>query len=298
VIVGPTGVGKTELSIRLAERIGAEIVSSDSRQIFRQMRVGTAVPDEKQLARVPHHLIGELDIGDEYSAGIFAEKALERFEQIVSRDRRPLVTGGSTLYLRALREGLADVPDVDPDIRRDLNDRLRSEGATVLYRELARVDPAFARTLDETKSQRIVRGLEVYTGTGRPLSSFHAANHRTGLEYDITVLYRPRPILYRRIDERVDRMMASGLLDEVREVVEYADTREVEIPPTIGYRELIPVLLGDRPLDEGVRLVKRNSRRYAKRQLTWYRSIDDAVWIDLDAARTDDVLDELSARTV
>lgn len=294
VIVGPTAAGKTELSILLAERIDAEIVSSDSRQIFRQMRIGTAVPAGEQLARIPHHLIGELNIGDEYSAGIFADLADRRIDDILGRGKRAVVTGGSTLYLRALTKGLADIPSIDPRIREKLNDRLVREGAGSLYKELQDVDPAYAATLDESKTQRIVRGLEVYRGSGKPISSYFGPHTPTDRTWHTVVVFRPRPILYRRINSRVDTMMERGLLDEVREVLEYADMHRVDIPPTIGIRELIPVVRGERSLDEGVRLLKRNSRRYAKRQLTWFRDLDGAVWYDLGERTEADIIEEIA----
>lgn len=296
VIVGPTGVGKTGIAVRLAEQIDAEIISSDSRQIFRQMRIGTAVPDEDSLGRVRHHLIAELNIGDDYSAGIFAEQAARRISEIHARGKRVVITGGSTLYLQALTEGLDDVPDVDPEVRRRLNDRLHSEGPTQLYNELVEVDPEYAKTLDETKTQRIVRGLEIYHVSGFPLSQYFNEEPNRRNRYDISVLTRPRSILYDRINARVDEMIHSGLVSEVRDVQQFAVKNEVSIPATIGYRELLPVVAGERGLEEGIRLVKRNSRRYAKRQLTWFRSLEDAVWYDLEGMSEDDVIQRIIER--
>ncbi|NNF04334.1 MAG: tRNA (adenosine(37)-N6)-dimethylallyltransferase MiaA, partial [Rhodothermales bacterium] len=172
------------------------------------------------------------------------------------------------------------------------------EGPARLYRELTEVDPAFAATLDDTKSQRIVRGLEVFIGTGHPLSHYFNGSDTDTIIYDIAVLTRPRPILYDRINNRVDGMMSSGLLDEVGSVLEYATSRSIELPPTIGYDELIPVLAGRRMLDEGIRLVKRNSRRYAKRQLTWYRSLETADWYDLEEVHEDDVVGRIADRAL
>lgn len=271
VLTGPTAVGKTELSVRLAERFGAEIVSADSRQVYKELTIGTAKPEPELLARVPHHFIDELHLGEPFSAGIFAEQAETRIREILARGRAPLIVGGSTLYLHALLHGLADVPPVAGEVRAALEERLVREGAHALYRELERVDPPSARTMDPTKTQRLVRALEVFHGTGRPLSDYHREQTPPPFSYRVLVLHRDRAVLYDRINRRVDAMLEAGLLDETRDLLRRGIDPSINALRTIGYREAISFLQGEVPYGEMVRLMKRNTRRYAKRQLTWFR---------------------------
>ena len=282
IIAGPTGVGKTSVSLNVAESVGAEIVSCDSRQIFRQLSIGTAKATATERARVKHHLIDELDLEDPYSAGIFANMAEKRITDIISRGLIPLVTGGSTLYLNALIFGLANIPQVDAEIRQRLNERIQTESSETLFEELAAVDPEFARTLDPTKSQRIVRGLEVYAGTGQPLSSFFSDHDPPQHEYELFVLTRDRSILYDRINRRVDHMIDNGLVEEVRGLVAAGVTPAMDALQTVGYMEVVRFLNDELEREDMIDLIKRNTRRYAKRQLTWFRRYDQATWIDLD----------------
>lgn len=283
VLTGPTGVGKTALSLDLAEHIDAEILSADSRQIFRELTIGTAKPGAKELARIPHHFINERSLGEPFSAGIFAEEAEVRMRDIMRRGRVPLVVGGSTLYLQALLHGLADIPPVEPTVREQVEQRLRHEGAERLYRELQTIDPAAAATMDPTKTQRLVRALEVYYGTGQPISSYHETKKPRPFSFRTVVLYRDREELYRRIEQRVDEMLADGLLDEVRGLLERGADPGLNALQTIGYQEPIRFLRGEINYDEMVRLLKRNSRRYAKRQLTWFRRFPEYVWMDANS---------------
>ena len=282
VLTGPTAVGKTALSVRLAERIGAEIVSADSRQVYRALTIGTAKPEADVLARVRHHFIDERDLGEPFSAGTFAEEAEGRIGEILARGRLPLVVGGSTLYLHALLHGLADVPAVPPDVRTSVEGRLAREGAEALYRELTDVDPHSARAMDPTKTQRLVRALEVYHGTGRPLSSYHRAQRPPRFRYRVYVLHRDRAALYERVNRRVDVMLEAGLLGEVRGLLARGADPQTNALRTIGYQEAIAFLQGEIPREEMVRLIKRNTRRYAKRQLTWLRRFPPFEWVDLD----------------
>lgn len=281
LLVGPTAVGKTSVSLPLAEELGAEIVSVDSRQIYRSIDVGTAKPSPSERNRVPHHLIGELELDEEISAGTYAERVEARIDEILGRGATPLLVGGSTLYVRALKEGLAQIPDVDDAVRDRLNRRLEDEGAEALYRELEEVDPEAAASMDSTKTQRVVRALEVYHGTGRPITYYHEEAHRSPrYEYDTIVLDRERSELHERIARRVDRMLEDGLIEEVRQLRRSGyspdDTGALR---TIGYRETFSFLEGDVPRREMVRLLKRNTRRYAKRQITWFRRDESNRWI-------------------
>lgn len=297
-MIGPTAVGKTALGLALAERLGGEIVSADSRQVYRQLSIGTAKPSAEERARVPHHFIDELDVSEPFSAGRFAEAAAARIEQILDRGRVPLVVGGSTLYIEALLHGLADIPATSAATRAHLTRRLEREGAAALFRELQELDPTSAATMDATKTQRVVRALEVYRDTGRPLSSFHARRPAVRFPFAPVVLTRPREVLYQRIDRRVDRMLEAGLVEENRRLLGAGIPPSANPLRTIGYREPMAYLRGEIGYDEMVRRLKRNSRRYAKRQLTWFRRHDDYAWLDVEPYdETDAAADALVAAT-
>jgi len=284
-ITGPTAVGKTDLAVPVAKELGGEIVSVDSRQIYSELTIGTAKPSPEQQSEVPHHFIGERSLRNPISAGAYADVANERIRDILSRNREPIIVGGATLYLHALQVGLADIPDVDSEVREWLEKRLEDEGKKALYEELEEVDPTQAEKADPTKTQKVIRALEVYHGTGNPLTYYHQNQPEPSFSYATVVLNRERDRLYDRINRRVDRMMEVGLLDEVRSAMK-VDGVALDEPPlsTIGYREPIQYLRGEIEKEEMIRLVKRNSRRYAKRQLTWFRRYDDYHW--MDAAQT------------
>ena len=289
-IVGPTAVGKTALSLSLARQWDAEIISADSRQIYDELNIGTATPLPDEQGDVPHHFINERSLHDgPYSAGAFADDANARIRQILARGRVPIVVGGSTLYIHALQEGLADIPDVDDAVRNRLEARLEAEGKQALYDELCRIDSTQADKADPTKTHRVMRALEVYHGTGRTLTSYYENQPEPPFTYRTIVLNRDRQRLYDRINQRVDRMLDTGLLDEVRAVME--GPAALDEPPlsTIGYREPIQHLQGAYDHDEMVRLMKRNTRRYAKRQLTWFRRYDDYIWRHPDTVDEDAV---------
>ena len=281
ILTGPTGVGKTTLSIQLAEALGGEIISIDSRQVYKELEIGTAKPSEHDLAKVPHHFISELSIKQAISAGEFSALAEDRIAQIISRNKTPIVVGGSPMYIQALQYGLADIPAITTDIRAELDERLKREGSHVLYAELLSVDPISAYSMDATKSQRIVRALEVYHGTGTPLSVFHQNHKKPAYSYTTFVLHRNRELLYSRINERVDIMLEMGLVKEVKSLLHSGIDPTLPILRTIGYKEIIDHLHGMYDFKETVRLIKRNSRRYAKRQLTWFKRFPEYIWIDL-----------------
>ena len=292
-ITGPTAVGKTELSIEVAERLGTEIVSLDSRQVYQELTIGTAKPTPTQQERVPHHFIGERALTSPFTAGDYADAVNKRIRSLRTRDVQPLLIGGATLYLHAVQYGLADIPDVDDEVREWLEDRLEDEGKEALFEELQEVDPRQAEKNDPTKTQRVLRALEVYHGTGNPLSYYHEHQPEPPFTYTTIVLNRDRDELYERANKRVDRMLDNGLLDEVREVMEIEGV-ELDEPPlsTIGYREPIQHLRGEIDYDEMVRLIKRNTRRYAKRQLTWFRRYDEYHWMDAADVTANDIIEK------
>lgn len=280
VLTGPTAVGKTELSLALARRLDAEIISADSRQIYVGLDIGTAKPSPEQLSEIRHHFIDELEIDASYSAGRFERDANDRIGQILDRGRVPIVTGGSTLYVDALRHGLAAIPDVSEDVINEVEEELTHRGGEALFQELANVDPRSAARMDSTKTHRLVRALAVYRSTKSPLSAFHEKQEPPPYQFRTFVLSRERSELYQRINQRVDEMLSRGLIEEVRSILVRGCDPNANPLRTIGYRETYRFLSGEIPGDEMVRLVKRNTRRYAKRQLTWFRRHNDNIWLD------------------
>ena len=276
VIVGPTGSGKTDLSIRLARHYGAPILSTDSRQFYRRMAIGTAQPDPDQLQAAEHHFIASHDLNEDLNCGSYEMQALSCLEKLFAEHDWVIAVGGSGLYVRALCEGMDDLPQADPELREALSRRLETEGVDALAAELRTLDPAYYARVDRKNPARVMRALEVCLQTGRPYSE-----QRTGVR-------RPRPFgivkvgvdlpreeLYARIDRRVDRMVADGLEAEARALYPY---RTLNALQTVGYREFFDYFDGRTSYEEAVSLIKRNSRRYAKRQLTWFRRDPEIRW--------------------
>lgn len=296
LVVGPTASGKTALALRLAERFDAEIVNADSVQIYRHFDIGTCKPTPAERTRVRHHLIDTLDPDDPCDAGRFQSLADAAIAEIRERGRLPLVVGGTGLYFRALVHGLSDVPEISPEVRADVLERLRLEGSAALHGELRKVDPELAERLPPGDSQRISRALEVYLQTGRPLSEFQAEHRFRERRYDaLTLALRwPREELFRRIEDRVDALLRQGFLDEVRALRDRLGLDADDLRPmqSLGYRELSAHLRGELSLDEAREAIARGHRRYAKRQLTWFRKVGSVVW--LDPTRHDDAFDEVT----
>ncbi len=276
VLVGPTGCGKTDLSIRLARRYGAPILSTDARQCYRGMAIGTAQPDAEQLRAAEHHFIASHDITDTLSCGAYEEQALACLHDLFSRHERVIAVGGSGLYVQALCSGMDHLPRVDEALRAQLNDRLAREGVEALAEELQRLDPAYAAQADLRNPARVLRALEVCLQTGRPFSELRTGRRR---ERDFRIVKvgvtLPREELYARIDRRVEAMMAAGLEPEARALYPW---RHLNALQTVGYRELFAWFDGRITRDEAVALIQRNSRRYAKRQLTWFRHDPEIAW--------------------
>ena len=279
IILGPTAVGKTDYAIAEALRVGSPVVSCDSRQLYRELRIGVARPDDAQLAAVPHYFIADRSISEPCSAGAYELEALQLLEKLYRDHETVVMAGGSGLYIDALCNGLDDFPDADPELRAQLSERLRTEGVAALRADLRVLDPETYATIDPANGQRIVRALEVTIATGRKYSSFktHPAKERP-FTIVKTGLKRPRPELYARIDARVDRMMEEGLLEEARALLPH---RSLPALNTVGYKELFDYFDGRYDLAEAVRLIKRNTRHYAKKQLTWWARDPSIQWIDL-----------------
>ncbi len=288
VIAGPTGVGKTRLALGVAEALGTDILSVDSRQAYRGLDIGTAKPPPDELARVRHHWIDVLDVGEPTSAGLFAREADRYIAACHADGRTPLVVGGSTLYIDAVVRGLADLPDVPADIATEAVRQAETpEGRERLFSELEQADPTAAATLDATKSQRLARLVGLLRTTGRRPSDLWAEGAPPPRDVRLVVLDRPRADLYARIDARVDQMLADDLVEENRRLLEAGHGLSTVPLRTIGYQEPIRFLRGEISEAEMVRLVKQNSRRYAKRQLTWLRRYEASVWLGASEVTVD-----------
>lgn len=280
VLVGPTAVGKTDLSISIAKALEAPIVSSDSRQIYREMNIGTAVPDKQQLAAVPHYFIESRSIFEPYTAGMYEVDAINTIDQLFEKHHFVVLTGGSGLYIDAVCLGIDAIPATNPETREMLKLRLKKEGLTSLSDWLKRLDEESYNTVDINNPQRVIRALEVCIISGIPYSSLRKNFEKTRNFKIIKVgLQRDREELYARINLRVELMMEQGLLDEAKKLY---PNRHLNALQTVGYRELFDYFDGKITLEEAVELIKRNSRRYAKRQITWFNRYDDIAWFSPD----------------
>ena len=280
IILGPTAVGKTDLSIGKALEYGSPVISCDSRQIFKDMTIGTAVPDASQLAAVKHYFIQTVPLTEVYTAGDYEQDAITLIENLFDEGHETLVmTGGSMFYIDAVCKGLDDLPDGEPGLRKELWNRLAEEGVDVLAEELRLKDPLTYSRIDVKNSQRVIRALEVCLLTGKPFSSYKTGVLRTRpFIIEKVGLQRPREELYSRINRRVLDMIDAGLEDEVRTLIPYRDCQALQ---TVGYKEMFKYIDGECSLDEAVRMIQLNTRHYAKRQLTWWRRDPDIRWIDL-----------------
>lgn len=276
IITGPTAVGKTAYAVQTALEYGTEIISCDSRQMYREMQKGTAPPTPEELAAVPHHFIGNLSIHDYYNVSRFEVEALQLLEDLFRKHDTVVMCGGSGLYIQALCHGIDEFPETDPDIRLQVQECLRTEGLAYLRRELKLTDPAYYARVDLCNTQRIVRAVETFRQTGRPYSSF-LTDKSASRPFRITglVLNRPREILYDRINRRVDAMMADGLLEEARGLYPF---RHLNALNTVGYKELFDYFDGKCSLEQAVTDIKCHTRRYAKRQLTWFARESGFIW--------------------
>ncbi|HEY9164759.1 MAG TPA: tRNA (adenosine(37)-N6)-dimethylallyltransferase MiaA [Candidatus Kryptonia bacterium] len=280
-VVGPTCAGKTKIAIELAKLANGEIISADARQIYRVLNVGTAKPSLEERAEVPHHLVDILSPEDEVSAGVYAKLAWDAARDIFSRNLTPIIVGGSGLYVRAIVDGLFDAPEVGREIKTRLRNRLHTETPQALLDELKHVDPEAAEGLLPQNYKRIIRALEVYHASGRKISEMRTdspirPDFKT-IQFGILV---DRTTLYRRIEARVDDMITSGLLDEVKEILRKGFDPELNSLQTVGYKEAIRYLQGNIRYEDMVDLIKMNTRRYAKRQMTWFRKDKRIIWIE------------------
>lgn len=286
VILGPTGVGKTELSLRLAEEYGCPIVSADSRQIYRDLPIGTAAPTPEELARVKHYFIGCKALTETYNAGQYARDCKRLLNDLFLQHERVIMVGGSMMYIDAVCKGLDDIPDVPETIRRELQCQYAEHGLTWLQQEVQQIDPVYWAEVDQQNPQRLMHCVEVTRVSGKPYSSFRKNSTLTaderGFEVEYRMVERPREELYQRINLRVHQMVQTGLLDEAKRAFQLLqipltprDLNTKELLPnsinTVGYKELLPYFRGEYSLDRAIELIQQNSRHYAKRQMTWWR---------------------------
>ena len=282
-IVGPTGIGKTALSIELAKNLKTEIISCDSRQFYKELKIGTAAPSSEELSLVPHHFIGNLSIAQDYSVGDFEKDALRKINELFNKYDQLIMVGGSGLYEKAVNEGLDNFPDIDSKVREDLMVEIQEKGLSYLQEELKKNDPEYYSQVDYNNPQRVMRALEIFRGTGKPYSSFRKnlveKRNFTSVKIGLTA---SRDLIYDRINKRVDLMMEKGLLEEVISLQSYRHKNALQ---TVGYKELFDYLDGNSSLEFAVNEIKKNSRRYAKRQLTWYRRDESVNWFDYQSTQ-------------
>ena len=280
VITGPTAVGKTTLCLDIASSFGIPIINADSRQIYRELRIGTAAPTEEQLRQVRHYFVGILGLDDYYNASLYEQQVMELTRQLFATSDYALLSGGSMMYIDAVCNGIDDIPTVDDDTRRLMKQQLATEGLEALCEELKRLDPEHYDIVDRQNPRRVVHALEICHMTGRTYTSFRT-NSRKERPFTIrkVALSRPREELYQRINARVDQMMADGLLDEARALL---PRRSLNALNTVGYKEMFNYFDGVWTLDEAVERMKGNTRRYARKQLTWFKKDPGVKWFTPD----------------
>ena len=291
VLLGPTAVGKTALSLTLAKRLSCPIISADSRQMYRGMSIGTAAPTEQELQEVPHYFVHTLDLDQYYSAAQYEADVLKLLDEAFPAHPVQLMSGGSMMYIDAVCNGIDDIPTIRDDVRQHIRSRLENEGLDVLSQELRLLDPQYYALVDTKNTQRVVHALEVCYQTGRTYTSFRTGQRKQRPFRIVKVgLRRSRPNLFQRINQRVDQMMADGFLDEARNLYPY---RHLNSLNTVGYKELFQVLDGNWPLPMAVERIKKNTRVYAKKQMTWFQRDNDIHWLDLDTLTTDEAVNRV-----
>ena len=283
VIVGATGSGKTSLSLKLAAKLNTEIISADSRQIYKILDIGTAKPLKEELNQIKHHFIDSLNPDEPFNVSKYEDASLKIIDELHQKNKIPIVVGGSGLYIKALVDGLFNEVDTDEEFRRKLIDEREKFGNEYLYQKLIAVDRESADTMLPQNWKRVIRALEVFHLTGEPIWKFHAEHKR---EVDIEILQNglqwERELLYQNINNRVDKMIFDGLVDEVKSILGNGYSSNLNSLNTVGYKEIIAYLNGEHDLERAVELIKRNTRHYAKRQMTWFRKDERIKWFEID----------------
>jgi len=287
IVSGPTASGKTALAIELAERLDSEIISADSMQVYKGMEIGAAAPAPEDQARVKHHFVSFLEPDEQFSAGAFERMARPVIDDLNARGKIAVVAGGAGLYIRALIEGLFHGPERDDSIHERLYREAEEKGMPALFARLNKCDPVYAGLINENDPRRIMRALEVYELTGEPLSKLHAEHQAGAMPLNVvqTAFDWPRDELYARVDKRVDIMLKSGFLDEVQRLLDTGHGEHIQRLRSLGYREFAKYLAGDCSYEEAADAMKQNTRRFAKRQLTWFRNDPAIHWIKVEPDR-------------
>lgn len=279
-VVGPTAIGKTKLAITLAQHFNTEIISADSRQFFKEMAIGTAVPDEDELAAAPHHFIQYKSILEPYSVGDFEKEALKKLDELFKEKDTVILVGGSGLYVDAVTKGLDNFPKVDTSVRSGLNILFEEEGVTALQQKLEDLDPEYYNKVDKDNPHRLIRALEVCIGSGKPYSTFLNQEKPKRPFNVITIgIMADREIIYNRINTRVDLMEQNGLIDEAKTLLGHQSLNALQ---TVGYRELFQFFNGNWTLEFALSEIKKNTRRFAKRQLTWFKKNKETLWVNFN----------------
>ena len=282
--MGPTGVGKTELSLALAEQLGSPIVNADSRQIYRELPIGTAAPTAAEQSRVKHYFVGTHSLTEDYNAGLYERDAMALLERLFAEHDTAVLSGGSMMYVKAVCEGLDEMPFVSPDLRVSLREAYEQQGLEWLQAEVAAADPDYWREVDQCNPQRLLHALEICRASGQPFSAFRKGQQKERPFRVVKIgLTRDREELYSRINARVLQMMAAGLQQEAERVIPYRQCNSLQ---TVGYKEMFRFLDGEWTEEEAVRMIQQNSRHYAKRQLTWYRADTSVHWLNLSHTDT------------
>lgn len=294
-IIGPTAIGKTSLAIQLAKEYQSDIISADSRQFFQEMNIGTAVPSKQELEMAKHHFIQHISIQQEYTVGDFEKDALNKLDYLFTKNNPQIMVGGSGLYIDAVINGLDKFPKVNPEIRTQLNSDLKEKGLPYLQQQLNVLDPITANKIALDNPQRVIRALEICIGTNKPYSSFinqpKEKRNFTPIKIGLTA---PRDIIYQRIEQRVDIMMNNGLLEEVKKLLPYKNLNALN---TVGYKELFLYLENKCSLETALDEIKKNTRRFAKRQLTWFRKDKSITWFDVTTNPLEDILTFVNQKT-
>ncbi len=278
VLIGPTGVGKTELSLRIAEKYGAEIISSDSRQIYKNIPIGTAAATEEQMARVPHHFVGFLELTEYFSAYRFEDEVMAFLENYFAAHDNALMTGGSMMYIDAVCKGIDEMPSVDPEVREEVIAEYKEKGLDHMLARLKELDPEYYDIVDRNNPKRVIHGVEICLTTGNTFTSYRSNTIKKRPFNIIKIgLIREREELYSRINQRVDEMIEAGLIDEVKSVSEYKNLNALN---TVGYKEIFKFLDGEWTLDFAIEKIKQNSRIYSRKQMTWFRKDDTIKWFN------------------
>lgn len=283
ILLGPTAAGKSALSLELAKELGTCIISADSRQCYKHLNIGTAKPSQRELKSISHYNISLLDLKEEDSAMDFQKRAKKWEQEILKDAEHVLYVGGSTLHIQSLIQPFNEMPDSDDDNMAKLEARIEDEGIESLYRMLSEIDPDYIKKMDGMNTQRIIRALDVWMQTGKPFSSFHVQGEIQPDENTLVFGIRwPRQILYDRINYRVDEMIEAGLVEEVKSILEAGYSKELQSLNTVGYQEIIKYLDGEWSLEKAIEKIKTSTRRYAKRQMTWYKRWKFVHWLDAD----------------